>query len=156
MAELVEPDEPEDVRPLLEEILEELYAIKDKWREIGEVLEVSKTTLRELQSRSKGGNFNDKDNFEVVMKEWIEKNTSKYLWPPLLQALNNSDLDMSRLDLEGLKETHCSAISAESEHQNCVCNSTCTNKINIIVVHVHILVNCSTLPLPLLCSSTLI
>lgn len=112
MAELIEH---EDVRPLLEVILEELDAIKDKWREVGEVLRVSKSTLDELQ---KGANVNDKENFKLVMKEWIEKNTSKYLWSPLLQALNNSDLDVSLLDLEGLRETYCPANEPDESELN--------------------------------------
>ena len=114
-ADAVVEVEHQEVRPLLEEILEELDAIKDKWREVGEVLEVSKTTLDELQSRSKGANYNDKNNFEVVMKEWIEKNTSTYMWPPLLQALNNSKLDTSLLDLEKLTEAYCPVANADSE-----------------------------------------
>ena len=100
MAELIEVEQ--DVRPLLEVILEDLDTIKDKWREVGEVLKVSKTTLDELQNRS--NNVNDKDSFEVVMKEWIGKNTSKYLWPPLLQVLKSNDFP---LDYEWLTKTHC-------------------------------------------------
>ena len=111
MAEL---EVEQDVRPLLEVILEDLDTIKDKWLEIGEVLEVSKTTLDELQSRSKGANVNDKDNFEVVMKEWVEKNTSKYLWPPLLQVLKNNDFP---LDYEWLTETHC-PVANDGEYLN--------------------------------------
>ena len=111
MAELIEVEQ-EEVRPLLEEILEDLDSIRDKWREVGEVLEVSKTTLEELQSCSKGANVNDKNSFEVVMKEWIEKNTSKYMWYPLLEVLQNNGF---LLDYERLREAHCPMANADGE-----------------------------------------
>lgn len=113
MAEL-EEFEQEDVRPLLEEILEDLDSIRDRWREVGKVLNVSKETLDELQSHSKGADrdVNDKNNFEVVMKEWIDKNTSAYMWPPLLQVLKNNNFP---LDYENLREAHCPAANTDGE-----------------------------------------
>ena len=110
MAELVEIEQ-EDVRPLLEEMLEDLHSITDKWREVGEVLNVSRATLDELQSHSKGANINDKNSFEVVMKEW---NTSAYMWPPLLQILKNNEFP---LDYERLTEAHCPQANADGEHR---------------------------------------
>ena len=112
MAELVEIEQ-EDARPLLEEMLEDLSSITDKWREVGEVLKVSRATLDELQSHSKGANINDKNSFEVVMKEWIEKNTSAYMWSPLLQILKNNDFP---LDYERLTEAHCPLANVDGEH----------------------------------------
>ena len=112
MAELIEIEE--DARPLLEEFLEDLDSITDKWREVGEVLNVSRATLDELQSHSKGANINDKNSFEVVMKEWIEKNTSTYMWPPLLQILKNNGFP---LDYERLTEAHCPLANADGEHR---------------------------------------
>ena len=112
MAELIEADQSLEVpvhQSLLNDISKELDGVKDKWREIGEALKVSEETLDDLQNHSKGakggGGFNDKENFDVVMKEWIEKNMGTYMWPPLLQALNNiHDLD---LNLEKLNNTYC-------------------------------------------------
>jgi hypothetical protein len=112
MAELIEVEQEDVPRPLLEEILEDLDSITDKWREVGEALNVSRATLDELQSQSKGANVNDKHSFEVVMKEWIEKNTSTYMWPPLLQVLNNKGY---RLDYERLREAHCPVANGESD-----------------------------------------
>ena len=93
------------VRPLLEVILEELDDIKNKWREVGEVLKVSKATLDELQKEANV--INDKENFKIVMKEWIDKNMNKYMWSPLLQALNNSNIGMDPSRIEQLHETYC-------------------------------------------------
>ena len=106
MAELIEADQSLEVpvnQSLLDDISKRLDSVKDKWREIGEALEVSEQTLDYLQSHSKGakGGVNDKENFEIVMKEWIEKNMSTYMLPPLRQALNNiQGLDLSLLDLD--------------------------------------------------------
>ena len=110
MAALIEADQSLEVpvhQSLLNDILKELDGVTDKWREIGVALKVSEETLDELQSHSKGakGGVDDKGNFDVVMKEWIEKNIGTYMWPPLLQALNNiQDLD---LNLEELNNTYC-------------------------------------------------
>ena len=110
MAALIEADQSLEVpvhQSLLNDILKELDGVTDKWREIGVALKVSEETLDELQSHSKGakGGVDDKGNLDVVMKEWIEKNIGTYMWPPLLQALNNiQDLD---LNLEELNNTYC-------------------------------------------------
>ena len=87
-------------KPLLETMLKELDEIKDKWREVGKVLKVSKTTLDE-----RANVINDKENFKIVMKEWLEKNRNSYIWSPLLQALNNIDVDSSVL--ERLRKAYC-------------------------------------------------
>lgn len=100
----------QDAPPLLEVILEELSDdIKDKWREVGEVLKVSKTKLDDIQERG----VNDKDNFKIVLKEWMDKNMSTYMWSPLLQALNNSTIDMNPSRLEQLRETYCNCAEGE-------------------------------------------
>lgn len=133
MAELVEIEQ-EDARPLLEEMLEDLHSITNKWREVGEVLNVSRATLDELQSHSKGANINDKNNFEVVMKEWIEKNTSTYMWAPLLQILKNNDFP---LDYERLTEAHCPLANADGEHQKIIafCGGVAEQNVSLIFQH---------------------
>ena len=100
----------QEAPPLLEVILKELDDIKDKWREVGEVLKVSKAKLDDIQERG----VNDKDNFRIVLKEWMDKNMSMYMWSPLLQALNNSTIDMNPSRIEQLCETY-SGNRAEGE-----------------------------------------
>jgi CRISPR/Cas system CSM-associated protein Csm2 small subunit len=106
MAELNEVEQ--DVPPLLEVMLKELD-IKDKWREIGEVLKVSKTKLDDIQGRG----INDKEKFKIVLKEWLDKNMSVYMWSPLLQALNNSTIDMNPNRIEKLRKTYCNRTEGE-------------------------------------------
>ena len=110
MAELNHENEvDQDVPPLLEVILEELNDIEDKWREVGEVLKVSKTKLDDIQERG----VNDKDNFKIVLKEWMDKNMSTYMWSSLLQALNNSTINMHPSRIEQLRETYCNRAEGE-------------------------------------------
>ena len=114
MAELNHENQVEqDAPPLLEVIVEELGDIKEKWREVGEVLKVSTTKLDDIQERG----LNDKDNLKIVLKEWMDKNMSMLMWSPLLQALNNSTIDMNPSRIEQLRETYCNRAELEGEYK---------------------------------------
>ena len=98
MASRALPPEMEDrnrtqlLRSSLNDLLQKLDFIKDRWSDVGKALNVSNLTLHDLQSSSNvHSTHSPEENLEFVIVEWMNGNLIQLLLPKIMNVLMDAE-----------------------------------------------------------------